>query len=45
MLYCQSGNRSERASKILKNLGYTKVINLGALLEAQRLLGEEIVKS
>ncbi len=43
MLYCQSGNRSEQASKILKNLGYTKVINLGGLLEAQQLLGEEIV--
>ena len=45
MLYCQSGNRSEQAAKILKNLGYTKVINLGGLLEAQQLLGEEIVTS
>ena len=44
MLYCQSGNRSEQALKILKTLGYTKVINLGGLLEAQELLGEEIVK-
>jgi rhodanese-related sulfurtransferase len=45
MLYCQSGNRSEQALKILKTLGYTKVINLGGLLEARELLGEEIVKS
>ena len=45
MLYCQSGNRSEQALKILKTLGYTNVINLGGLLEAQELLGEEIVKS
>ena len=45
MLYCQSGNRSEEASKILKTLGYKKVINLGGLIEAQQLLGEEIVKS
>jgi phage shock protein E len=45
MLYCQSGNRSEQALEILKTLGYTKVINLGGLLDAQELLGEEIVKS
>ena len=45
MLYCQSGNRSEQALEILKTLGYKKVINLGGLLEARELLGEEIVKS
>ena len=45
MLYCQSGNRSEKALNILKNLGYTKVINLGGLEEAQELLGVEVVKS
>jgi phage shock protein E len=44
-LYCQSGNRSEKALEILKNLGYIKVINLGGLLDAQELLGVEVVKS
>ena len=45
MLYCQTVNRSEKALNILKNLGYTKVINLGGLEEAQELLGVEVVKS
>ena len=45
MLYCQTGNRSEKALNILKNLGYTKVINLGGLEEAQELLEVEVVKS
>jgi len=44
-LYCQSGNRSEKALEILKNLGYSKVINLGGLSDAQELLGVEVVKS
>ena len=45
LLYCQSGNRSEKALEILKNLGYLKVINLGGLSDAQELLGVEVVKS
>ena len=45
LLYCQSGKRSEKALEILKNLGYIKVINLGGLLDAQELLGVEVVKS
>ena len=42
MLYCQSGRRSEKAKKILENLGYSKVINLGGLMEAKAKLGAEI---
>ncbi len=31
-VHCRSGNRSSRAVKILKNLGYTNVYNLGGIL-------------
>tara|TARA_B100000470_G_C19702936_1_gene351839 strand:+ start:159 stop:773 length:615 start_codon:yes stop_codon:yes gene_type:complete len=44
MVYCRSGKRSEKAMKILKDLGYLKVINLGGMLEASKLLTSNIVK-
>ena len=44
-LYCGSGYRSGKAVKILEDLGYSKVFNIGGLLEAQALLGQEIVSS
>lgn len=31
ILYCQSGNRSSQAAKILLELGYTSVYDLGAI--------------
>lgn len=31
LVYCQSGNRSKEASKILSNMGYTDVNNFGGL--------------
>jgi len=30
-VYCQSGSRSSRGCKILTNLGYTNVYNLGGI--------------
>ena len=44
MVYCRSGKRSEKAMKILKDLGYLKVINLGGIAEASKLLATDIVK-
>lgn len=32
-VYCRSGNRSVTASKILVNLGYTDVYNLGGIID------------
>lgn len=32
LLYCKTGRRSMLAAKILENLGYTKIWNLGGLL-------------
>ena len=37
-LYCRSGNRSGKATKILLDAGYTKVINAGSIAEASALL-------
>lgn len=34
-VYCRSGRRSSIAKKALEELGYTDVINLGGLVEAQ----------
>ncbi|MCX7788404.1 MAG: rhodanese-like domain-containing protein [Spirochaetes bacterium] len=31
ILYCRSGNRSSSAKKILEQLGYTRVVNFGAV--------------
>ena len=37
-LYCRSGNRSGKATKILLDAGYTNVINAGSIAEASALL-------
>jgi phage shock protein E len=42
-LYCRSGNRSEKALKILKEAGYKNVINAGSIDNASSLLNIEIV--
>ena len=42
-LYCRSGNRSGKATKILEDAGYINVINAGSLQEASKLLGINII--
>ena len=42
-LYCRSGNRSGKATKILEEAGYINVINAGSIQEASKLLGINIV--
>jgi len=37
-LYCRSGNRSGKATKILLDACYTNVINAGSITEASALL-------
>jgi phage shock protein E len=34
-LFCRSGNRSEKARKILQDQGYKQVFNIGGLEEAK----------
>ena len=43
-LYCRSGNRSGRATKILEKIGYTNAINAGGIKEAAKKLDKKIVK-
>ena len=43
-LYCRSGNRSGKATKMLISLGYNDVTNLGSIKSASDYLGIEIVK-
>tara|TARA_B100000965_G_scaffold397373_1_gene413828 strand:+ start:1252 stop:1569 length:318 start_codon:yes stop_codon:yes gene_type:complete len=43
-LYCRSGNRSGKATEILKNIGYKNVINIGGLKDASEYLNSKIVK-
>lgn len=33
ILYCRSGNRSGQASELLKKLGYTKIYDLGGIID------------
>ena len=33
VLYCRSGNRSSQAERILRNLGYTDLVNFGGVLD------------
>lgn len=42
-LYCRSGNRSGKATKILEEAGYINVINAGSIQEASKLLGINII--
>ena len=43
-LYCRSGNRSQKATNILVDLGYNDVINLGSLDEAAAFLDKKVTK-
>ena len=43
-LYCRSGNRSGKATKILEKIGYTNAINAGGITEAAKTLEKKIVK-
>ena len=42
-LYCRSGNRSGKATKILLDAGYTNVINAGSIEEASKLFDINII--
>ena len=42
-LYCRSGNRSGKATKILEDSGYINVVNAGSIQEASKLLGINII--
>ena len=42
-LYCRSGNRSGKATKILLDNGYQNVINAGSLEQASKLLNKNII--
>ena len=42
-LYCRSGDRSGKATKILLDAGYTNVINAGSIEEASSLLDIKII--
>lgn len=43
-LYCRSGNRSGKATKLLIDAGYTNVTNAGSMSQAGELLDLKIVK-
>ena len=42
-LYCRSGNRSEKATKILLEAGYINAKNAGSIAEASKLLDIDII--
>ena len=42
-LYCRSGTRSGKATKILIDLGYKDVTKLGSIHSASEKLGKEII--
>ena len=42
-LYCRSGNRSGKATKILLDAGYVNTINAGSMHDASELLGIKII--
>ncbi len=44
LVYCRSGNRSEKASEILKSLGYRNVKNLKGGITAWEKAGREVVR-
>ena len=43
-LYCQSGNRSQKATEILIDAGFIDVENLGSLEQASETLNLKIIK-
>ena len=43
-LYCRSGNRSEKATKILLEAGYINAKNAGSITEASKLLDIDIIE-
>ena len=44
-LYCRSGNRSGKATKILTDAGYINALNAGSIEQASKLLNKEIIKN
>ena len=42
-LYCRSGNRSGKATKILLDAGYVNAKNAGSISEASKLLNTKII--
>ena len=42
-LYCRSGNRSGKATKILNEAGYSNAINAGSIAKAKELLNKDII--
>tara|TARA_B100001057_G_scaffold258587_1_gene258674 strand:- start:94 stop:426 length:333 start_codon:yes stop_codon:yes gene_type:complete len=42
-LYCRSGNRSGKATKILNEAGYSQAINAGSITKAKELLNRDII--
>ena len=42
-LYCRSGNRSGKATKILLEAGYVNAKNAGSILNASQLLNIKII--
>lgn len=43
-LYCGSGKRSGQAEKIMKNLGFTNVENIGSVSQAAKTLNRSTIK-
>lgn len=43
-LYCRSGNRSQKATDILVQLGYVDVENLGSISDAANFLNANVIK-
>ena len=44
-LYCRSGNRSGKATKILTDAGYINALNAGSIEQASKLLNKEIINN
>lgn len=42
-LYCRSGNRSGQAERIMKELGFPDVENIGSVGQAAKKLGREVI--
>lgn len=44
-VYCHSGNRSSQSAVILKNAGYTNVVDLGAITHVEQIGGQLVAGS